>query len=252
MFREKKVDGPILIWPLSVALAICVATPSLRANEFLYFSEDFTVDAANWAQSNFMETLTHRLDDGPNGLGDNYVSTDRNFAALAGGFGTPIIFRGQQNVNSSDQGYVGDWIDDKVVRVELLVRHNFDQPISFGGRFAGIDNTPGASFIGADVPQNEWTPITFLIDPDNVFDPINNPSGQIVTFGGGSFESVFDQISNIQISVAEPMGLTPLQRDQLITFDLDAVSITAIPEPTSLALISILGVLGSIWRHRHR
>ncbi len=258
MSRTKSTDS----WKLAslpvlggLLVAAAIAAPA-RANEFTYFAEDFSADAANWAQSNFNQTLNHVIDDGPMGAGDNYVATNGSFSQLfpqmSPTFGTAIVFRGQQNIDSSQQAYVGNWIDDKVVRVELMVRHDFIQPISFGGRFAGAMNSPAASFIGADVEPNVWTPLTFFIDPANVFDPINNPTGQIVTFGGGDFQSVFQQISNIQVSVSQPAGLTDTQRMQAITFDLDAVRVTAVPEPSSIIGSALLSGIVLVARRWHR
>jgi hypothetical protein len=224
-----------------VVLAVAAVAPAL-ATEFTYFAEDFASDAANWRQSSFMDVLAHEPSGGLSGAGDGYVTTDRTFGQLSSGFGTPIIFRAQSNVGSSGGAYAGNWVQDQVVRVEAWVRHNFSQPVDFGARFASSANTPGASFNGSTAQPNEWTRLEFLIDPNNVFDAVTNPTGQIITFGGSDFAGVFDEIGNIQFTTSVPSGLSDTELQQTVTFDLDAVQIYAVPEPASLALALCGGV----------
>jgi hypothetical protein len=242
-------------WAIVLGCALAISTQLVSnaiAFEREYFAEHFESDAANWGENSFPNLLTHVTGGGPDGAGDNYASSARSFDSLSGIMGSYIVFRGQANLNSSNGDYIGDWVADQVVRVEAMVRHDFSQPISLGGRFASPMNSPGASFIGAEVEPNTWTPLTFFIDPDNVFDPITNPTGQTVTFGGGSFETVFDEIGNFQISLTEPMGLSDTERQQVINFDLDAVTITAVPEPASVVMLTIatIATLGFVSRHK--
>lgn len=110
-------------------------------------------------------------------------------------------------------------------------------PLTIFSRVATEVNFPGAAAVElAPVPSGVWTTITFAIEP-----------GSWVMEGPFPFTSVFTGVGNVQIG-AIPGSLGNV--DQVVTFDIDKVSIT--PMPGTLALAAPLGVLGARRRRRRR
>ena len=89
-------------------------------------------------------------------------------------------------------------------------------------------NFPGALFVEF-IPAlpNQWTEVTVDIEESN-----------FLSFEGSDFESVFSNVGHVQFGVSVPVGFggTP----DVFTFDVDNVSVSTIPEPTSS--IVLLGV----------
>jgi MYXO-CTERM domain-containing protein len=170
--------------------------------------------------------------------GGGYASTNYAFNTGGGAGGTSaVIFRAQDEFNSSGNAFVGDWIADKITKLSVQVRHNAPMPLSYFSRFSGPGNFPGATAIQfAPVMPNTWTTLTFNITPT---------SPQFVTFEGMDFTSVFKNIGHIQLGVSIPAALA--NDTTLYKYDIDGVS--AVPEPASIGLAALaLGLLATYRR----
>ncbi|MEO2046099.1 MAG: hypothetical protein ABGX16_05940 [Pirellulales bacterium] len=159
---------------------------------------------------------------------------------------SPVLLRGTESIlePSSGGAFFGNWIADGVGKFRAYVRHNAPQPLDFFNRFLSPLNFPGGFAIHfAPVLPNVWTELTVDLKTSNP---------QFVTFEGATFADVFDDIGNVQFGVSVPNGLAGVNQE--FTFDLDQVSISAVPEPTSLALVGMtcLSLFCSTFRHPQR
>ncbi|QDU86973.1 hypothetical protein Pla175_03270 [Pirellulimonas nuda] len=216
-------------------LLLAAAVPAV--GQTFPFVEDFDADAANWRQNASANVLGHVAGGGPAGAGDAYASYDFDLATFTSPFGGPIVFRGQAGLGSSGGAFAGDWIAAGVNQVTAMVRHNASVALPFSGRFAAPANSPGASTEELLVPPGVWTQIAFDISPSTPY------------VGSGDY-STFSDIGNIQFGVSIPAGTTAAALG-VVTFDLDRVSITAVPEPASAALLALAGCCGC-WLTRRR
>jgi hypothetical protein len=223
---------------VAAVMACCLCSPAFAAFSFL---EDFSTGAANWKQDSAGTTdLVFASTGGPSN--DSYVTRDLTLGAYTPpsmfGPAATIVFRGQQNFNSSNAAFAGNWLSAGVTSVSAYVRHNASVPLAYTFRLADPANTPGASYLTTEVPSNVWTKLT--VD-------VTSTSPQNLTYGGSTYNGVFDNIGNIQISAVIPVGW---QGGVPITFDLDRVEV-AVPEPASLAIIaSSLAGLALVARRR--
>ncbi|MCH8005637.1 MAG: hypothetical protein IH888_05325 [Planctomycetes bacterium] len=201
------------------------------------FTEDFTVGPANWFDSPGTGLLDWVAAGGPDG--GAYVSTVFNFANSAIN-DAPVMFRGQDNLDSSADAFVGDWITDGVTLFSFFLRHNAPGPVTIFSRFASPANFPGAIALEfAPIPPNIWTEISIPIEPGNP---------QFISFEGSDFNTVFGNIGNLQLGLIVSESLAGLDAD--LTFDLDKVSI--IPAPGAAAILAVGGwLVGGRRRRRH-
>ncbi len=199
--------------------------------------ETFDTDAANWADSTGLALLTYVPSGGADGGG--YVSTSFAFNSGGGAGGTSaVLFRAQDEFDSSDHAFEGNWIADEVTKLTMQVRHNAPQPLNYFARLSGPGNFPGGTAIQfAPVAPNVWTTLTFDISPS---------SPQFVTFEGTDFGTVFSNIGHIQLGVSIPAALA--DDTTAYTFDLDNAVATPEPGPLCLAVLE-LGLLPA-WRRR--
>lgn len=195
------------------------------------FVEDFDADAANWRQNVSTEVLSHVASGGPAGVDDAYVTSSLD--VMASMFGGPVVFRGLPT--SSGGAFVGNWIETGVFQVSAYFRHDYSEPLLFSGRFAHPMNSPGTSTAGQSVPPDTWTELVFDIGPSTPF------------FGSGGYEDTFGDIGNIQFTVTPPSSSIGV-----VTFDLDRVTVTAVPEPAALALLGVAAVGLPLVRRRFR
>jgi hypothetical protein len=202
-------------------------------------SETFNVDVANWADNSGLALLNYYPDGGPDGSG--YASANYAFNAGGGAGGTSaVIFRAQDEFNSSGNAFAGNWVADKISKLKVQVRHNAPMPLSYFGRFSGPGNFPGATAIQfAPVLPNTWTTLTFNLTPT---------SPQIVTYEGTSYGAVFSNIGHIQLGVSIPAALASDMT--LYKYDLDGV--VATPEPTTIGLATLALGLMATYRRRGR
>lgn len=212
-----------------------VVTPVLAVS--VPTSENFTIDVANWADSSGLAPLSHVSGGGPDGSA--YATTTFTFNTGGGAGGTSaVLFRAQDEFNSSGHAFEGNWISDKITKLTAQVRHNAPQPLNYFSRFSGPGNFPGGTAIQfAPVLPNVWTTLTFNISP---------ASPQFVTFEGMNFGSVFSDVGHIQLGVSIPAALAA--DTTAYTYDLDNVIVT--PEPTAMCLAAL--ALGSAAMIRRR
>lgn len=215
-------DLPMLRSTLLVASFLVLSINSLRA-DVATFREDFVSDPAGWVNAGF-GALSFSSTGGPDGVGDSFVTGERNFFSSPNNFATTII-RGHDSLNSSSDAFVGNWIASGITEFKYFVRHNASVPLTFAARFASPLNSPGANAEFGLVGPGVWTELTFDVSAD---------STQFTSFEGSTYEAVFSNIGNIQLT-ARPDAL--LGVDQTVTFDFDKIAI--VPEASSMLLISI-------------
>ena len=198
------------------------------------FTEDFTTGAANWGDNSGVSLLTHTAAGGPDG--GAYASTSKSLENLGGQ--SAVLFRAQDEFNSSGHALEGNWVAQNVGQFSTYVRHNAPQPLSYFTRFSGPGNFPGGTAVKfVPVLPNTWTLLTFDIRA-------NNP--EFVTFEGSSFNTVFSNVGHVQVGVSVPAALNT--NTTAFTFDIDKASIIqAVPEPTTFAIgflagLALLGV----------
>jgi hypothetical protein len=190
------------------------------------FVEDFAADNANWRGLNEVTPLNWNAAGGPDG--SSYASGDWNFLNDAtGDFRAPN--KGHDAFDSSGDAFVGNWLADGVSLFTVQVRHNAPTPLTYFVRFA--TDIPGAAGIAvhpAPVLPNTWTAISIPIMDAFPF----------VSFEASNFNTVFSQITKVQITLEVPDALAGV--DQSFAFDVDKVSI--VPEPATLGMMSLLGL----------
>lgn len=150
--------------------------------------------------------------------------------ASAGAFGL-LLFRAQDNADSSGDAFVGDYVANQINRISFDIRHDADRDLSFIVRFATSNNSPAfVIFSDVSVAAGEWTNVSFDISPDN----------PLLTFAGGTYETVAPQVGNVQVLVDRVDGLTtPL----VTSFDLDNVRI--VPAPGAAAVLAMGGLVAA-------
>jgi uncharacterized protein (TIGR03382 family) len=210
---------------------ICAASAAVVFASSAYavvnpFTEDFSSNVANWRQSDGVAPMVWSAAGGPDG--GSYASATYNFVTTGPG-STPAIIRGQDAYDSSGDAFVGDWLAAGVQTFSFDIRHDAGVPMVFFARVATSANFPGAGAIEfTPVPSGVWTTISFAIDP-----------ADWTLEGPITFESVFGFVGNIQIG-ADPGSLANV--DQVVTFDVDKISI--VPTPGTLAFAGALGLVG--------
>ena len=220
---------------LLAAITMTFATTSARGVTVPTI-EDFDTDAANWADNSGLALLDFVPGGGPDGSG--YAASDFAFSTGGGAGGTSVVlFRAQDEFNSSGNAFVGDWVADGITKLTVEVRHNAPESLYYFARFSSPGNFPGATAVQfVPVAPNEWTELTFDITPS---------SPQFVTFEGSDFNSVFSNLGHIQIGVSIPESLA--EDTTAYAFGLDHV--VAAPEPAS-GLLLAAALLGGGWRRR--
>ena len=218
-------------------LVLLISSMAIVANATAPYTENFATDVANWGDSGGANFLTYVPSGGPDG--SSYASTSLS------GFGMATdsrvtLFRGQNNFNSSNHAFEGNWTSSGIGQFSHYVRHNAPIALPFWVRFSTSSNFPG---VGGDlftlVQPNTWTKLTYNISPSE----INN---SLFPEGPPSFyNSVFSAVGNIQIGYTMPAGFNTDQN--AYTFGLDQPSI-AVPEPASWMLFVGCTVAG--WMRR--
>lgn len=223
-----------------VVLAVTSMTGSASA-AVVPFTETFNADASAWL-TGASTAPTYNTSGGIDGSG--YISYTSTFTSGATGMGgTPpqaILFRGNNAANASGDAFVGNWFTAGVDTFSVAVRHNYTSTLSL---YARLDAGAGAAASLApnvySITPDTWTTITF---------PITNSNPPFVSFGGGNFNSVFSNIQNVQLGLYLPASTTFTD----LRFDIDNVSLSAVPEPGSLTLISL--AMGALvvycWRRK--
>lgn len=222
--------------------AACVFVSSSAFAATVPYTENYGSDAANWYNPAGTAPASWVSSGGPDA--SSYISTTFNFKDLAPGVPFPgnavNLFRAQDEFNSSNHAFEGNWIADGVTEFSFWIRHNAASPMTFFARFATANNSPawaGVQF--APVLSNTWTKVTIPISLSNPGLFFEGPPG-----GQAQFNAVFGAIGHVQIG-AFAGDLAGVNQD--FTFDLDQPSI--VPAPGAIAL---LGVAGLAARRRRR
>ena len=219
----------------SAALLVSVGSAASAGSLVGPFTETFEGGNANWTNFNNSGPLDWFPTGGPDGSG--YASGTYNLQN-ASGFFPPVVLRGQGDSNASGGAFVGDWIASGVIGFSFDIRHNLSEPLTITGRFATPMNNPGAATESSiTVEPNTWTTVTFDLTPE---------SDDIISFGSGTYESVFSNIGNIQLGFNVPQGLAG--QDIEVRFDLDNAALV-IPSPGAAGLLGLAG-LGLVRRRR--
>ena len=171
---------------------------TITAHGVTDYTETFTADAANWRITDSVTPMTWIADDGPAGVGDAFIrNTNVTFIGLADG-ASRLAVRGHSSFNASGGAFIGNWLTSGVFAFSFDVRHHLGVPAKMGARIAAPANSPGASIEAtALLPSGQWATLVVPIDPAN-------PG--FVSFGAGSFASVFSSVGNLQINLYAPPG----------------------------------------------
>ncbi len=226
MIRYKLIPALLIATVLSVfpTSAFAVST----------FTETFATGDSNWLN-------------GASGTPDyipEYISySPAPFNSGSGGFGDPlqILFRGNASNDASGDAFVGDWLADQVVSLSVDVRHNYTTDLNLYtrlnrgfGQAASLANTTDYA-----IAPNTWTTIEL---------PITDSNPPFVSYGAGNFNSVFTAIQDIQVGLYLPANT---DFDSL-TFDLDNVKITVVPEPATLGMFGLGLIAVCLWRRSRK
>lgn len=207
------------------------------------FTENFTNDAANWYNNAGSAPVDWASSGGPDG--GSYVTTSYNFVNQTPGLPFPNnavnLFRAQDEFNTSNHAFEGNWIADGVTSFSFWIRHNAGAPMMFFTRFATPSNFPAWSGVEFSmVAPNTWTHITIPITLSNPALFYEGPPG-----GQAEFNAVFSNIGHVQVGV---FGGAQAGVNQGFTFDLDQPSI--VPAPGALALLGVSGLSRRARRRR--
>jgi hypothetical protein len=227
---------------VAVAIVAIVLSSSSARAAINPYTEQFTANAANWFNPLGTASADWVAAGGPDG--SPHISTTFNFVNLTPGLPFPNnavnLFRAQDEFNSSNHAFEGNWIGDGVTQFSFDIRHSASTAMTFFVRFATASNFPAWSGVEfTAVPGNTWTHIAIPISLSNPDLFYEGPPG-----GQAEFNSVFTAVGHVQIGVFAG-ALAGSNQD--ITFDLDNPSLT--PGPASLAVLG-LGIMGRSRRRR--
>jgi hypothetical protein len=222
------------------ALALLALTAA-AAHAAPPFAEDFTSGTAGWRFSTAID-LTAVGSGGPDS--SPYVSRTFSFSSLTNPNATSaIIFRAQDEFNSSSVAYAGNWVSLGVNEVSAFVRHSAPEPLVFTVRAANANNFPGASYYSASVPANVWTQLKFNVTPSSP--QLADPTYE----GTNSYAAVMSSIGHLQFGINIPQTL--IASATPFTFDLDAVRVNVVPEPATAGMLTVAaGALAMALRRR--
>jgi hypothetical protein len=206
--------------------------------DVVYFTEGFNTGSSNWVDTNSAAT-TWNMTGGVGGGG--YISVPYTVPAPASFPANGVVlFRGNDSLNASNDGFVGNWLSLGVTSFSMAIRHTSTAPLNLNFRFASPSNNPGASTSNFTVPvSTEWQTITIPIyhsvGAGNVFQSYGS---QPATQTG--FNTIFSNIGNIQMTLG---NMTGLSEGSAFTVQIDNPTLS-VPEPGSIAL-GAMGVVGA-------
>jgi len=186
------------------------------------FTEQFPSGSAGWVEGTTNAPSWYATGGVENG---SYISGSATIDT--NGFG-PIVFRGNNANNASDDAFVGNWLAGGVTLFTAFVRHNSPTNLFFYVRFdRGMGNA--ASSNPLEVAPNTWSqlaiPITNSLGTNGVF--------QSYGAAGTNFNAVFTNMQNVQIALSS--GQNAATNGQTSTIDLYQPAI--VPEPSTWALM---------------
>ena len=196
------------------------------------FVEDFENGAANFSNAE-RAGVTFFATGGLNDSSFIRGTTDPDFQGVV--IRAEIDTRGPGP--ASGGAFAGDYIASEVESLSFFLRHDNTEDADFGVRLATAANFPGIFVdLGTVAPSDEFQEL--VID---FTDPLNFAASE-----GAPFAAVAPLIGNIQISTSSANGGT-------FDVDVDNFSVTtatAVPEPSSLAMLGCLAGLGALRRRR--
>lgn len=222
---------------LTAIAALFIATP-VFAVVVNPFTETFDSTASNWSTA--ASPLTHPTyiaTGGPDG--STFARTSFPLANSVSG-DQPLVFRGQNNFNSSGGAFIGNWLGAGVEELNASIRHNGSAPITFYVRLAPFlaPNVVGPgviSIFSVPVQPNTWTTLSLAVDPSTSF-----------IYEAGDFYSNFTNVARVQygffVNDSIAGSTTPLQ------VDIDNVGLVPAPGASALGL----GTLALATRRRRR
>jgi len=220
----------------AVALASLLAISS--ASAVTSFTETFNTNASGWING-ANGAVTYNSNGGVGNSG--YISYTSTFTSGASGsFGAPplaLLLRGN-NGAASGSAFAGDWVASGVTSLTVSVMHNYTSDLTLYARLdAGSGRAASLASDGAyTVAPNTWTTITI---------PIIDSNPPFLSYGAGTFSTVFSNIQNVQLGFYVPANTTFTN----FTISADNISLNAVPEPASLGLAAA-GALGFLARRR--
>lgn len=230
------------------ALALALALTTGSASAVTSFTETFDTGANGWLKNTSPTAAADHFTTG--GVGNSgYISFTHTFTSGTSGTGggppLQLMFRGNNAADASGDAFVGNWINDGVQFLSLTIRHNYSTSLNFYSRIAATAGGGASLNVLPEflIPANTWTTINIPIIND-LYDAENNTDATFLSYGAGTFNSVFTNIHDLQFGFYVPASTTFTN----FTVDLDNVSLV-VPEPASLGLVAFAGA-GFMLRRR--
>jgi hypothetical protein len=224
-------SGQVCAVAILAALAILGRSSNVHAD--VIFAESFNTDAANWKTDLGGTTNATWVNTG-GADGGGYIS--RSFTPTGSG-GSVVVLRGQDNFNSSNNGFVRDWIAAGVDHFSLALKTDSATPLNLTIRFAASPFPGAITKEFSLAASDQWTTVSI---------PIVDSLAVFQGYEGGTFEDVFGSMARIQLSIANAGTLptTPF------TISLDSPTISAVPEPATMTVLFVAMSAGAAMRLR--
>jgi hypothetical protein len=239
LLARRRIPMQLFRWVATLAAVVaCLLTfvPQSAALT-VQFTEHFAVDHANWFDTAGVAPVNWVASGGPDG--SSFVSTSFNFVNQTPGLPFPNnavnLFRAQDEFNSSNHAFEGDWLGNGVSQFSFWVRHDAPTSLTFFARFSTASNFPAWSGVNfAPVASGAWTQITIDVAFGNPALFFEGPPPTMA-----NFTQVFSNIGHVQIGA---FGGDMAGVNHTITFDLDQPTI--VPAPGVLAMLIAMGLRG--------
>lgn len=204
----------------AASILIVVDLVPRPANATVPFTENFASSVSNWTTGGGTPA-TFQTAGGPDG--SSYASVTVTLANIP--YNAPIImFRGQDEFNSSNHAFEGDWLASGINRFSVYVWHNAPVALGFFVRFAPPNNFPGTiAEDGTPVPPNTWTRLSYNLSPEKI-------DQYIFTEGPSSY--YYDTLSNVghvQVGFRVPDGFNSDSTTYICSMDQPSIARLDVP-----------------------